>query len=224
MQDVLVGTSYPNGFAKSRLFEVYLSYRDFGCTPEEFEFDLEFIKLEETKKIENCEWFRDADGRLVVSGIQLVGNRHRVEITPVGFRLIARKMRTFISYAREDSEAAGRLYEDLRDLGVDAWFDTEHLLPGERWRTRIDSEIRKSDYVIAMLSERAVGKRGFVQRELRVALETLAEVPESGIYLIPVRLDECEPDLPALRDLQWVDLFPDWDVGFLKIRKVLLNE
>lgn len=33
----------------------------------------------------------------------------------------------FIGYAHEDLADAKRLYEDLREAGVDAWIDTERL-------------------------------------------------------------------------------------------------
>ena len=53
-----------------------------------------------------------------------------------------------------------------------------------------------------------------MHREFRYALSAYAELPPGSIYLIPVRLDDCEvPDLCLpelelnLRDLHWVDLF-----------------
>jgi len=39
--------------------------------------------------------------------------------------------------------------------------------------------------------------------------------------LIPARLDECESSHRALLQIQWVDLFPDWDEGMRKIRLAL---
>jgi replicative DNA helicase len=56
------------------------------------------------------------------------------------------------------------------------------------------------------LSSNSVSKEGFVQKELRYAREISLEKPEGAIFLIPVRLDEC--DVPrGLRFIQWTDYF-----------------
>lgn len=218
---ILSGRTYPNGFSKSRLYEVYLSYRDFGCAPEAYAFDIEYTKLEEKEGRETCHWFRDSDGRLIVGGLRLARESIRLEIVPNGFREISKVARVFISYAKEDSDAATRVYTRLRELGIDVWFDMESLLPGEHWKAKIAEAIRSSDFVIALLSTRSVGKRGYVQREIRHALEVVDEMPDSKVFLIPARLDDCRPGHHALYELQWIDLFPTWDVGWQKIERVL---
>lgn len=67
--------------------------------------------------------------------------------------------------------------------------------------------------MVVLLSCRQVEKRGYVQREIRKALEILDEVPDNQVFLIPARLDDCRPQHDRLSDLQWVDLFPAWDKG-----------
>jgi hypothetical protein len=127
------------------------------------------------------------------------------------------RARVFISYAREDHEAASRLYKDLRQASSDPWLDTKSLLPGQRWRVAISAAIRNSQYFLALLSSKSVSKRGYVQKELKEALELLDEIPESQIFIIPARLDECFPSHERLHDIQWADLFPSWDDGISKI-------
>ena len=163
---------------------------------------------------------RDSDGRLVVAGLQLARGL-RLEITPNGFRELQRIVQVFISYAREDSDAAAKLYLALRELGFDVWFDQESLRPGERWKVRIAQAIRRSDAVIALLSTNSVGKRGYVQKEIRHALEVVDQMPDSVIFLIPARLDDCRPSHEAMYELQWIDLFPVWEVGLKKIEGAL---
>jgi hypothetical protein len=127
----------------------------------------------------------------------------------------------FVSYARQDSEAAQRLAQDLKNAGVGVWIDAERIRPGERWRTTVSTAIEQCQYFIAVLSANSATHRGYVQAEWRQALDLLRQVPESQIYLIPVRLDDAEIVVhPALRELHWVDLFPDWAKG---IRKVLAS-
>jgi hypothetical protein len=218
---VFSGKIFPNGHSKSWLYEVYLCYRDFNCSPKEYQFDLEYTRHEQNAGKRNCHWFRDSDGRLIVAGLQLARGDVRIEITPSGFRNIVKLVRVFISYAREDSDAASRLYSELRDLSFDVWFDLENLEPGTRWRIRIQEAIRASDFVIALMSTRSTGKRGFVQKEIRLALEVLEDMPDSAIFLIPARLDECMPGHHALRELHWIDLFPNWEAGLKKIEATL---
>jgi formylglycine-generating enzyme required for sulfatase activity len=63
-----------------------------------------------------------------------------------------------------------------------------------------------SDVVIVCLSNQSLGKEGFVQREIRYAYDLALEKPEETIFLIPLRLDDC--DVPRkLRSLHWVDYF-----------------
>ena len=57
----------------------------------------------------------------------------------------------------------------------------------------IPKAIRASDYILIFLSKTSVAKRGYVQKEFKLALEVLREIPEGTIYAIPVRLDECHP-------------------------------
>lgn len=127
----------------------------------------------------------------------------------------------FISYAREDGEHAQKLCSELKSLGVDPWLDRDKLLPGQKWRAEIEFAIRKADFFIALLSFNSVGKRGYVQKELRLGIDILEQVPDSDIFLIPARIDGCEPSHESLRELQWVDLFPNWDDGLKKIKAVL---
>ena len=79
----------------------------------------------------------------------------------------------FISYAREDSATAKRLYDDLKGMGHSPWLDTEDLLPGERWRPRIRRTIGESDFFVVLMSEKSLNKRGFVQKEVRKAIREL---------------------------------------------------
>jgi hypothetical protein len=81
--------------------------------------------------------------------------------------------------------------------------------------------IRGARYFVAPMSTNSSPKRGFVQKEIRKALEVLEEFPDNETYLIPVRLDNCEPPHPRLADLQWTDLFPTWEEGIDKLLRFL---
>lgn len=123
----------------------------------------------------------------------------------------------FISYAREDFDAAKRLYNDLKIAGLNPWLDKESLLPGQQWEVEIRKAIKNSTCFLAVLSTNSVNKRGYVQKEFKFGLEVLDEVPESQIFVIPVRLNECNVPYEKLRKYQYVDLFPDWQEGVRRI-------
>jgi hypothetical protein len=130
-------------------------------------------------------------------------------------------MRVFISYAREDKTMAQQIFHDLKKNGVDPWLDDEALLPGQNWKFEIDRAIKSCDYFLALLSSHSVKKRGYFQKELKKALDKLGEFPRSDIFIIPARLDDCEPIDEEMKDLHWVDLFPSYKEGIVKILQVL---
>jgi hypothetical protein len=129
----------------------------------------------------------------------------------------------FISYAREDFDYAIRLYNDLKNAGLKPWFDKEELLPGQNWDREIKRAVRNCRFFLPMFSSRSVEKRGYIQREFRLGIETLEEIPEDQIFIIPIRIDECQIPFDKLSKIQYQDMFPDWDRGFQKIIKVIKN-
>jgi formylglycine-generating enzyme required for sulfatase activity len=119
-----------------------------------------------------------------------------------------RPLEIFLCHASGDKPAVRDLYRRLRAEGFDPWLDEEKLLPGQDWQLEIAQAIRSSDAVIVCLSTRAVTKRGYVQKEIRYALDVADEQPEGAIFLIPLRLEDC--DVPhRLQRWHWVDLFHD---------------
>ncbi len=118
-----------------------------------------------------------------------------------------RLLKVFLSYASQDKPVVQELSRRLIGEGwIDAWLDVKKLLPGQDWRIMIEEAVESSDIVIICLSNNSVSKEGYVQKELRYAREIALEKPEETIFLIPLRLDEC--DVPrGLRFYQWVDYF-----------------
>lgn len=124
-----------------------------------------------------------------------------------------RPPRIFISYAHEDSKMALRLFDRLKKAGFDPWMDRKSMLPGEIWRQKIPDAVRSADFFIAVFSPESVSKKGYVQKEYKIALDVLTERGVDDVFVIPVRLGECEiPDIrvneysPSMRDLQWMEL------------------
>lgn len=106
-----------------------------------------------------------------------------------------RLLRVFLCHSKIDKFAVRQLYGRLVADGIDPWFDEEDLIPGQDWEATIKRAVQKSDVVIVCLSNTAVARRGFAQKEIKFALDVADEQPEGTIYLIPLKLEECEiPD------------------------------
>ena len=127
----------------------------------------------------------------------------------------------FLSYAREDQETAYRLYKSLTDLGYRVWFDIENLIPGQTWQTEIENAIRNSSVFLALLSKNSITKTGYVQKELKIALQFLDEHPYGETYLIPIRIDNVGPRDPKLKSIQYADFFISWETGLSKLKLAL---
>lgn len=118
-----------------------------------------------------------------------------------------RLLKVFLCHASQDKPSVRELAQHLSAEGwIDPWLDEKKLLPGQDWRLKIEEAVETSDIVIICLSSNSVGKEGFVQKELRYAREISLEKLEESIFLIPLRIDEC--DVPrGLRFYQWADYF-----------------
>lgn len=127
----------------------------------------------------------------------------------------------FICYAREDTEAAERIYKDLNSCGLIPFMDKFCLRPGNNWKCEIEEAIRSSRFVLILLSTRSLSKKGFVQKEIKAAIENAQEYPDSETYIIPMRLNDCEPQDKILRDLYYGDMFPNWDFGLQRILETI---
>lgn len=117
-----------------------------------------------------------------------------------------RPMRVFLCHATDDKPIVRQLYKFLRKNGVDAWLDEEKLIPGQEWEIEIPKAIKSSDAIIVCLSKHSITKEGYIQKEIRFALDVADEKPDGTIFIIPSRLEECEvPN--RLSKWQWLDLY-----------------
>jgi hypothetical protein len=135
-----------------------------------------------------------------------------------------RAPQVFIAYAKEDREIAERLREALESAGFSPWMDQRKLLPGQNWPRAIEAAIETSDFFIACFSENSVNKKGGFQAEIRYALDCTRKIPLDEIFVVPVRLNRCRLPKPIQRELQYVDLFPEWDAGIRRLMVMLRRE
>jgi TIR domain len=132
--------------------------------------------------------------------------------------------KVFISYVHEDGEAAERIFTELTAVGFDPWLDRRKLMPGQNWPRSVEDAINFSDFVIACFSDRSVSKKGGFQSEIRYALDCATRMPLDEVFLIPVRFDECRVPVRIQKEVQYVDLFPNWDIGIRRIIEIINKE
>lgn len=124
----------------------------------------------------------------------------------------------FLIHAHSDRETVHKLYTRLIRDGIQAWLDVERLQPGQDWQHEIRNAILKSDVIVVCLSRRFEKQQGYRHEELKLALEKANFLPDNEIFIIPVRLEEC--DIPeSLRRLHRVDLFKTG--GYKKLVRAL---
>jgi hypothetical protein len=131
------------------------------------------------------------------------------------------KYNVFINHAKEDRVTAIKLYRDLRNAGASPWMIENDLKPGKEPKQEIIRMIQECQYFITLISSKSLTEKGDVQRALKAALDKREEFPVGDISVIPVRLDDCEPEDLRLRSIHQVDLFPSYNPGFDKLLKVL---
>ena len=120
----------------------------------------------------------------------------------------SRPLRVFLCHSSHDKPQVRSLYGRLTIVGIDPWLDEEKLLPGQDWNQEITKAVRYSDVVIVCLSRGSINKAGYVQKEIKIALDVADEQPDDTIFVIPLKLEDCEvPE--RLRRWQWVNYFEE---------------
>jgi TIR domain/SIR2-like domain len=108
----------------------------------------------------------------------------------------------FISYMREDGDAARRLYDEITKLGGDVFFDDARLLPGDTWEPEILNRIERTVQlfvpVISANTERET--EGYVFREWNAAAERALSIMGRR-FIVPVLIDDAPGDPNRLHQI-----------------------
>ena len=118
----------------------------------------------------------------------------------------------FLAHASEDKAFVRKMYKKLKTNDLNPWFDEEDLPPGVDWNKHIQQVIKEAKFFIIFFSKNSLNKTGYVQKELRMALDCFEQKAPNSIYLIPALIDDIElPNLSVgtinLRDYQAAKLF-----------------
>ena len=97
----------------------------------------------------------------------------------------------FLSYAREDTDAARRIAEAMRAFGVDAWFDQGELRGGDAWDAKIKKQIRECALFMPIISAATQARgEGYFRREWKLAGERTHDMAGSRTFVVPIVIDE----------------------------------
>lgn len=121
--------------------------------------------------------------------------------------MTSRPLRVFLCHSSNDKPAVRELYQKLcAEPWIDPWLDEIKLLPGQEWDLEIEQAIKETDAIIVCVSKSSITKEGYVQKEIKKALDYSDEKPEGTVFVIPVRLEECQPP-ERLSKWQYADFF-----------------
>jgi hypothetical protein len=98
----------------------------------------------------------------------------------------------FMSYAREDEEAARRLKAGLERFGCTVWYDRERLKPGGNWHNHLQDEVKGRCSLFLSIISRTTESApfGYFHQERNWAAERQAMYSEGEEYYIPVVVDD----------------------------------
>lgn len=135
----------------------------------------------------------------------------------------------FLSYCRENLSNVAELRRDLVAAGERVWWDQD-ILPGQNWKSEIRKAMKQAFAVVVCLSKDVETRTSSgIYAEIRDAIGAMRNYLPGSIFLIPVRLAECQiPDIQvsdadSLVDFQYVDLFPAErrDEGLVRLLKAI---
>jgi len=135
----------------------------------------------------------------------------------------------FVSYCRDNLQEASRLREDLTQAGFSVWWDQD-ILGGQDWKQAIDTAMEKCRAVVVCFSKEVSDRdRSGIYPELANAVEKYRSLKPGQTFILPIRFSECE--IPYIKfdatrrlaDIQYIDLFPDWEVGMARLIASLVH-
>ncbi len=117
----------------------------------------------------------------------------------------------FLSYASQDADAARRICDALRAVGLDVWFDQSALRGGDAWDASIRRQIKECTLFVPVISANTQAREeGYFRREWNLAVNRTLDMAEDKAFLLPVVIDatmDAKARVPEkFREVQWTHL------------------
>ena len=104
----------------------------------------------------------------------------------------------FLSYASEDRTIAERIQRAL-GKDIDCWFDQQQLIGGDDWESKIIRNVNACSLFVLILSRHTLAQQDrFFRHEWDEAFKRSIRFPANARFLIPVAIDDIQPNDPAL--------------------------
>jgi internalin A len=152
----------------------------------------------------------------LLNGVETVESRanRRARYGPIQTQAAMSRSSIFLSYCHDNVDTVRALRQDLLEGGESVWWD-EDILGGQDWKLEIRKAMQNAYAVVLCLSRELESRfASGVYPEIRDAIGAYRELAPGNVFLIPVRLSQCEPppiEIDATRtlaSLQTIDLFP----------------
>ena len=117
----------------------------------------------------------------------------------------------FLSYASQDAEAAARICDALRAVGLDVWFDQSELRGGDVWDASIRRQIKECALFVPVISANTQAREeGYFRLEWKLAVDRTHFIVDDKAFLLPVVIDatlDVDARVPEkFREVQWTRL------------------
>src|SRR5581483_5760393 len=111
----------------------------------------------------------------------------------------------------QDAEAAKKVCDALRAVGVEVWFDQSELVGGDAWDAKIRRQIKECALFIPIVSANTQSRHeGYFRLEWRLADQRTHLMGKSRAFLVPVCIDatrDGDADVPdSFLAVQWTRL------------------
>ncbi len=96
----------------------------------------------------------------------------------------------FLSYAREDADAARRIADALRGFGVEVWFDQNELRGGDAWDAKIRGQIKTCALFVPVISATTQSRdEAYFRLEWKLADDRSHLMAPGKAFMVPVVID-----------------------------------
>ncbi|HQR10347.1 MAG TPA: TIR domain-containing protein [Casimicrobiaceae bacterium] len=117
----------------------------------------------------------------------------------------------FLSYSSQDADAARRIAEALRAVGIEVWFDQSELVGGDAWDQKIRQQIRECALFVPIISATTQSRReAYFRLEWKLADERTHLMAKGTPFILPVAIDETKDRDALVPDsflaVQWTKL------------------
>jgi TolB-like protein/Tfp pilus assembly protein PilF len=135
----------------------------------------------------------------------------------------------FLSYARQDADAARRIATALRAQGLAVWFDEEELRGGDAWDAKIRRQIKDCALFVPVISANTQARlEGYFRLEWKLAEDRSHLMARGKPFILPVTVDATTEEDAHVPDsfcaVQWTRLLDDQGrVGFAHRLRTLLE-